>query len=124
MDLEQAIGLCMAFPEVEETTPFGPQALVYKVAGKVFAITNPDDVPVWMNLKCEPTRAQDLRAEFEAVQPGYHMNKRHWNTVHIDALPHPLAEELIHHSYLQVVAGMKKVDRERIETAYRTQFER
>ena len=75
----------VGFPETTEETPFGPEVLVYKVAGKMFATFSPDDFPVRMNLKCDPERAIELRDEYEAILPGYHMNKRHWNTVVLTA---------------------------------------
>ncbi|WP_435693108.1 MmcQ/YjbR family DNA-binding protein [Rubritalea sp.] len=106
----------MALPEVEETTPFGPDALVYKVAGKMFAVTQPDDVPSRMNLKCDPDRALELRDQYDSIKPGRHMNKRHWNTVLLDGgVPDELLTELVKHSYELVVARMKKVERERIQ---------
>lgn len=112
MTLPDVIARCLALPGVEETTPFGPDVLVYKVGGKMFALTNPDDVPPRVNLKCDPERAIDLRERFEAVTPGYHMNKRHWNTVALDGtVPGPLVGELIEHSYQLVVASLPKAKR-------------
>ena len=109
MDLPDAIARCLAKPAAEETTPFGPDVLVYKVAGKMFALTDPSDFPPKMNLKCDPERALALREEHAGITPGYHMNKRHWNTVTIDeSLPSGLIRELIDHSYDLVVAGMPK----------------
>jgi predicted DNA-binding protein (MmcQ/YjbR family) len=116
MDLAEMIECCMSLPEVEETTPFGPDALVYKVAGKMFAVTDPLRVPVSMNLKCDPDRALDLRDKYDAIQPGWHMNKRHWNTVELNgSLPTPLLHDLVEHSYRLVVAGLKKDQRKRVE---------
>ncbi|WP_193213393.1 MmcQ/YjbR family DNA-binding protein [Luteolibacter marinus] len=107
MDLPDAIARCLAKPGVQETTPFGPDVLVYKVGGKMFALTSPDDFPPKMNLKCEPGRAVELREEHAAINPGYHMNKRHWNTVTLDGtLPPPLVRELIDHSYDLVYAKL------------------
>lgn len=112
MDLPEAIDLCLAFPGAEETTPFGPDVLVYKVGGKMFALTVPDDFPSRMNLKCDPDRAARLREDHEAVLPGYHMNKKHWNTVLLDgSLPTSLIHELIRHSYDLVVASLPKKQR-------------
>ncbi|MBX3741988.1 MAG: MmcQ/YjbR family DNA-binding protein [Akkermansiaceae bacterium] len=109
MDLPEAIDLCLSLPGAEETTPFGPDVLVYKVGGKVFALTDPGDFPPRMNLKCDPTRAVTLREEYESIIPGYHMNKRHWNTVRIDrSVPASLLRELIRHSYDLVVASLPK----------------
>ena len=115
MDLEQVIQQCMSYPEVEETTPFGPDILVYKICGKMFAATNPDDFPARVNLKCDPEWAEELRNEHSAVQPGYHMNKKHWNTIILDeSLPSELIEQLINHSLRLVVQSLKKADRERL----------
>ncbi len=109
MDLPEAISHCLAKPGAEETTPFGPEVLVYKVGGKVFALTDPDEFPARVNLKCDPERAVVLREEYEAVIPGYHMNKKHWNTVVLDgSLPARLVRELIDHSYDLVVASLPK----------------
>jgi len=115
MDLGDAIEVCMALPEVEETTPFGPDVLVYKVAGKMFATAAMEGDSGRMNLKCDPERAIDLREHHEAVRPGYHMNKRHWNTLVFDGSLLPaLVRELIEHSYGLVIAGLPKKERERL----------
>lgn len=112
MDLPDAIDLCLSLPGTEETTPFGPEVLVYKVGGKIFALTDPGEFPPRMNLKCDPARAAALREDHESINPGYHMNKRHWNTVRIDrSLPGVLVEELIRHSYDLVVASLPKKQR-------------
>ena len=112
MDLPDAIARFLAKPGAEETTPFGPDALVYKVAGKMFALAVPDDFPARINLKCDPERAVLLRDEYPAIIPGYHMSKRHWNTVTLDgSLPAALVRELIDHSYDLVVAGLPKAER-------------
>ena len=109
MDLPDVITHCLALPGAEETTPFGPEVLVYKVGGRMFALSNPDDVPARVNLKCDPERAIDLREQHEAVLPGYHMNKKHWNTVLLDrSLPADLVRELIDHSYDLVVSSLPK----------------
>ncbi|MCA1962692.1 MAG: MmcQ/YjbR family DNA-binding protein [Prosthecobacter sp.] len=107
MDLADAIAHCLSLPGAEETQPFGPEALVYKVAGKVFAITVPEDFPARINLKCDPNRALELRDQHPAILPGWHMNKKHWNTVVLDgSLPPRLVAELIRHSYDLVVASL------------------
>ncbi len=106
----------MSYPEAEETTPFGPDALVYKVCGKMFALTDPGKFPTKVNLKCDPDRALDLRDEYDAVQPGYHMNKKHWNTVTLDdSVPSKLVSEMVDQSLRLVVQGLKKSDRERMQ---------
>jgi len=104
MDLPDLIAHCLSKPGAEESTPFGPDTLVYKVGGKIFAITSPDDFPPRVNLKCDPERAIELRDRYESILPGYHMNKRHWNTVILDgSVPSALVRELVDHSY-QLVA--------------------
>ena len=113
------IKLCLSFPETEETTPFGPEVLVYKVAGKMFAATNPDSVPSEVNLKCDPDRALELRDLYAAVKPGWHMNKKHWNTVILNgSIPKGEIERMIDHSYGLIVKGLKKREREGLEITY------
>ncbi len=113
MNLENAIELCLKMNGAEETTPFGPEVLVYKVAGKMFALTVPEDVPARMNLKCDPDRAIELRDQFDGITPGYHMNKRHWNTVLLDgSVPGDLIREMIEASYQLVVKGLTRKQRE------------
>src|SRR5690606_9566295 len=84
MDLAAFQAHCLALPEAEETFPFGPDVVVYKVRGKIFALALLDDVPPRLNLKCDPDRALELRDRYPGITPGYHMNKRHWNTVRLD----------------------------------------
>ena len=109
MFADEARDLLLAQSASEEGTPFGPEVLVYKVGGKMFATLSPDEVPARMNLKCDPERAIDLRDEHESILPGYHMNKRHWNTLVLDqALSGKLIHELIEHSYVLVRASLSK----------------
>jgi predicted DNA-binding protein (MmcQ/YjbR family) len=109
---------CLALPAVEETTPFGPDVLVYKVAGKMFALAIPDEVPHRVNLKCDPERALELRDRYEDIIPGYHMNKKHWNTIMLGGrLSNALIKELIQHSYELVVASLPKKVREELAKA-------
>lgn len=108
MDLPDVIAHCLSKPDCEETTPFGPDVLVYKVGGKMFAATVPDEFPSRVNLKCDPERAVTLREEYEGIVPGYHMNKKHWNTVMLDgSVPAKLIRELIDHSYGLVAKARK-----------------
>ena len=86
MNIEEVIQLCLSYPETEETTPFGPDTLVYKVCGKLFALTAPDQYPSRVNLKCDPDEALELRDQYEAIIPGYHMNKKHWNSVYMNGV--------------------------------------
>jgi predicted DNA-binding protein (MmcQ/YjbR family) len=98
-----------------EETPFGPEVLVYKVAGKMFATLGFDekDGHGRMNLKCDPDRALELRDTHHAIEPGYHMNKKHWNTLILDGSLKPkLVKGLIDHSWQLVVAGIPKKARE------------
>lgn len=109
MDLPDAIAHFLSKPGAEETTPFGPDALVYKVGGKMFALTSPDDFPASINLKCDPDRSIELRETWQAITPGYHMNKKHWNTLLLDgSVPTKLIRELIDHSYDLVVKSLPK----------------
>jgi predicted DNA-binding protein (MmcQ/YjbR family) len=109
MDLPDAICHILSKPGAEESTPFGPDVLVYKVGGKMFALTSPDEFPARMNLKCDPERAVLLRDEYDSVLPGYHMNKKHWNTILLDGgVPSSLIRELIDHSYNLVVGNKRR----------------
>lgn len=100
MTFEQLDAFCCAFPGAVREHPFGPDTAVYKVAGKMFALAWIDADPARVNLKCEPLVAEGLRSTWPQVTPGYHMNKRHWNTVLIDdELPPQLVEDLIEDSY-------------------------
>ena len=114
MNIEEFREYCMAKPGVTEEFPFDEVTLVFKVAGKVFVLTNLDGD--WsLNLKCDPDRALDLRDRFAAIRPGYHMNKRHWNTLTLDgSLPSALVRELIEHSYQLVVRGLPRKVREEL----------
>ncbi len=106
MDIDSFRQYCMAKPGVTEETPFGPETLVYKVAGKVFALA-PLDVFDRVNLKCDPERAIELRERYEGIIPGYHMNKVHWNTVDVTgSVPEKLIRELVDHSYELVWASL------------------
>lgn len=104
---------CLSQPGAREDFPFGPDAAVYKVSGKMFALIPVGSARTSISLKCDPVRAVMLRDTFSAVRPGYHMNKRHWNTVEIDGtVPDDDVLELIEHSYALVVAGLPKAQRE------------
>lgn len=109
MNIEQLQEYCLQKPDVEETLPFGPDTLVYKVNGKVFLLTGLESHPLQFNVKCDPDRAIELREEYpEHVLPGYHMNKKHWNTIIADGtIPQKMIHEFIDHSY-ELVRGKKK----------------
>lgn len=102
----------------KEDFPFDQYTLVFKVMNKMFALTNISQTKLTVNLKCEPEFAELLRGKYEAIIPGYHMNKKHWNTVTIDgSIPNNELLQLIDHSYDLVVSKLKKSDREKL--AYR-----
>ncbi len=108
MDLEQLREYTLSKPDVEETFPFGPDTLVYKINGKIFLLTGFESIPLQFNVKCDPDLALELREQYAAVIPGWHMNKKHWNTVIIDgSISNKRLQELIDHSY-QLVAKVKK----------------
>lgn len=91
---------CLSKKGVTEELPFGPETLVFKVAGKVFALCGMENISGSCNLKCDPERAEELREKFAGINPGYHMNKKHWNTIEWDSsVPDSLIIELIDHSY-------------------------
>jgi predicted DNA-binding protein (MmcQ/YjbR family) len=99
--------LCVSFAGAEETFPFGPNTSVFKVAGKMFALSQLAATPLAVSLKCEPSLAEALRAAHAAVLPGYHLNKRHWNTVIIDgSLPEQMIKDMIEDSYDLVVSKL------------------
>ena len=102
---------CLSKPEAVVETPFGPGALVYKVCGKMFALLSTEEAS--MNLKCDPTIAEELRERYAAVRPGYHMNKRHWNTVHWenDELTWEDLTTWIDESYQLVVSNLSRRQR-------------
>jgi predicted DNA-binding protein (MmcQ/YjbR family) len=95
-----------------EDRPFGPETAVFKVMGKMFGLIGDGD-PLAVNLKCDPDEAVFLRQMYTAVQPGYHMNKRHWNTVTVDGtIPDDEIRQMVDASYNLVVKSLKKADRE------------
>lgn len=108
MDIEQLRAYALSKPGVEETLPFGPDTLVFKVTNKIFLLTGLDSAPLQFNVKCDPDTAIELREQYpDAVLPGYHMNKKHWNTVIVDgALSNKLLKQLIDDSY-DLVKGKK-----------------
>ena len=98
---------CLSFPGSEETFPFGPATSVFKVEGKMFALSQFAKRPLSVSVKCEPLLAEQLRASHEAVIPGYHLNKRHWNTVIINgSLPVQMIKDMIEDSYDLVVSRL------------------
>jgi predicted DNA-binding protein (MmcQ/YjbR family) len=115
MNLEAFRARCLSKKGVTEETPFGDDTLVYKVMGKMFALTGiPDFTSI--NLKVDPEMAIEQREKYDAVQPGYHMNKKHWNTVMIDgSIPDKLIIQWLEDSYQLVVEGLTKKEKSALD---------
>lgn len=109
MDIEQLRSYCLSKPETSEDFPFDEEVLVFRVLGKIYLLTNIMAEELTINLKCDPERAISLREKHEEIKPGYHMNKRHWNTVDCSGdLSADLIRDLVDHSYDMVVKGLPK----------------
>ena len=108
MNVEEFRKYCISKKGVTESFPFDEQTLVFKVMGKMFALSGLENQPAKANLKCDPERAIELREEYDGlITPGYHMSKIHWNTVELEMnIPHDLLLELIDHSYNLVVSNL------------------
>ena len=121
MDHDSAATYLLSRPEAWLDFPFGPDVYVYKIHKKMFATLAGNDGAANMNLKCDPEQALALRDIFPSVQPGYHMNKTHWNTLVLDgSIPNGEIERMIDHSYSLVVRSLKKADRSALEIRYGT----
>jgi predicted DNA-binding protein (MmcQ/YjbR family) len=115
MTAPQLRALCLRFPGAFEEFPFGPEHSVFRVEGKLFAISALESSPLKVSLKCEPDLAEQLRAAHEAIVPGYHLNKRHWNTVTLDgSLSDAMVRDMVEDSYDLIVAAMPRAVRERL----------
>lgn len=100
MNVESIIMYCLEKEDAEESFPFGEHTLVFKIGGKIFLLLSLDAIPAQFNAKCNPEKALELREEYEAIIPGYHMNKKHWNTVILDGtLTDAMVKSLIDDSY-------------------------
>ena len=111
MNIEDLRAFALQLGEVTEGFPFGEDTLVFKTNGKIFMLIGLDAVLLSMNLKCDPEKALELREEFpENVVPGFHMNKKHWNTVIVEGLKTTFVKEMINDSYQLVARGKKKVN--------------
>jgi predicted DNA-binding protein (MmcQ/YjbR family) len=109
MDIESLRNYCLSKPGAEETLPFGPDTLVYKVGGKAFLLTGLNNVELRFNVKCDPDLAIELRERHACVLPGYHMNKKHWNTIVVDgSVSTSQLKEWIDHSYDLVAPRLPK----------------
>lgn len=112
MDGAAVKAFCEDLPGAREEHPFGPETTVYKVEGKIFALAALAREPITVSLRCDPELAPRLRAAHAAIVPGYHLNKRHWNTVALDgSLPDEMVRELIEDSYDLVVAALPRARR-------------
>ena len=112
MDAHELKAKCLALPGAVEDFPFGGEVSVFKVAGKMFALCDLDGDPLQLSIKCEPELAVRLRATYPAIAPGYHLNKRHWNTVTLDgSLPDQMVTDMVGDSYDLVVASLPKARR-------------
>lgn len=117
MNLHQLRTYLLAKKGTTEEMPFGPDNLVYKVVGKMYALVPLDADPLTISLKCEPGQALLLRDIYPAVRPGYHMNKKHWNTVTLDgSIPESEVRGMIDDSYDLVVAGLSRTQRATLDT--------
>ena len=117
VNIEELRLYCLTKPGSEEGTPFGEDTLVFKVAGKMFALTSLSSTDLRVNLKCDPDHAIELREQYPSVLPGYHMSKKHWNTVVVDGLvPDSQVREWIDDSYNLIVAGLPKKLRDQLNS--------
>lgn len=116
MNIEEFRGYCLAKKGVTESFPFDEQTLVFKVMGKMFALTGLERLPAQVNLKCDPDYGVELREKYDgAIIPGYHMSKVHWNTVILDQVPPKLVTHLVDHSYDLVVSKLTKKLKEELK---------
>ncbi|ALC97335.1 MmcQ/YjbR family DNA-binding protein [Capnocytophaga sp. oral taxon 323] len=113
MNIETFRDFCLTLPYTTEDMPFGEDFLVFRIANRIFALINLNRVPMSVSLKCNPERAIELREQYpDKIIAGYHLNKKHWNTVLLEGLPPALIKEMIQHSYDQVLAKVPKKERE------------
>jgi predicted DNA-binding protein (MmcQ/YjbR family) len=114
---DRVIAACSARPGSVEDYPFGDEVAVFRVAGKMFALVTLGQAPGSVSLKCDPDLAAGLRRRYAAITAGYHLNKRHWNTVRLDgSVPEDELRDLIEHSYELVVARLPRAERDKLNT--------
>ena len=112
MDKDELKTRCLALPGASEEFPFGDEVSVFKVGGKMFALSILDAEPLQVSVKCDPELAVQLRSAYSAIAPGYHLNKRHWNTITLDgSVPDEMVTDLLGDSYDLVVASLPKARR-------------
>jgi len=115
MNVETLREYCLSKKAVTEDFPFGESTLVFRVQHKIFLLVSLDSSPLQFNAKCEPDKAIELREQYDAIQPGYHMNKKHWNTVVIDgSISTVLIKEMINDSYDLIAQSLPKKLREEL----------
>ena len=115
MAREDMLALCAGLPGAVEDYPFGDEVAVFKVGGRMFALVAMGGSPGFVNLKCDPSLALELRDRFAAVRPGYHADKRHWNSIDLDGgVPDAELRELVGHSYELVVGRLPRGERDRL----------
>lgn len=115
MTRDDVLDLCVGLPGAVEDYPFGDSAAVFKVGGRMFALVSLEGSTGSVNLKCDPGLALEWRARYPAVRPGYHMNKRHWNTVDLDgSVDDGDLREMVDHSYESVVSKLPRAVRTRL----------
>lgn len=115
MDIESLRDFCLSLPLVTECFPFDEATLVFKVEGRMFLFVGLERVELMVNVKCDPDYALVLRDAHSEVTPGYHMNKKYWNTIHITpSLRDNLVKEWVLHSYCEVVKKLNRAEREKI----------
>ncbi len=107
MNIEEIRTNCLSLPHTTEDFPFDESTLVIRVANKIFALI-PLEKNGLINLKCDPERAVELREQYDSIRPGYHMNKKYWNTIQFDSIPSKLVLDLIQHSYNLVFESLPK----------------
>ena len=109
MNLEELREYCLSLPHVTEDMPFDEDILVFRICNRIFVLTSLDTIPLRVSLKCNPERAIELREQYpDKIVAGYHLNKKHWNTVLLEGLPLALIKEMIQHSYEQVLSKVPK----------------
>jgi predicted DNA-binding protein (MmcQ/YjbR family) len=124
MNRDDVLDLCARLPGAFEDYPFGEGVAVFKVGGRMFALVPLDGDPGTVNLKCDPSLALELRARHTAIRPGYHQNKRHWNTVDLDgSIDSDEIREMVHHSYTLVVDRLPRAQREQLRATRDSRLE-
>lgn len=116
MNIETIREYCLSKKGAEEDYPFDEETLVFKVRGKMFALIPLEKIPLQINLKCDPEKAIELREKYEDVLPGWHMSKKHWNTIILEGnIRWNDLKDWIDHSYDEVVKGLKKAEQNKIK---------